>query len=331
MRPTTTLLHAASLGLGLLALAACGAAPPAHFRVVGAGNGGERVAAEDGAVGDVFPVPAPPFSAGIFPCSRCHAGGAEPADNRPAFAHASHVARGLECADCHATDGAADSGRTPGEPELPSAETCQECHDDPSADSDAARAYFDAVRQDDGSLAFTRRWVTRDTRPAHASHAAAGVDCTACHGEVTDGAFAKPRSVPLMERCVTCHEQRAADGAPSECAACHSEIRDPQHANVVLHHAEEQRGCLDCHSRTDRDVLHLANGTPVPFEQSYRLCGQCHGPKLRDWKLGLHGKRTGHWDGRREYLLCAHCHDPHSPRFPLMVPLAPPYRPEEVR
>ena len=65
------------------------------------------------------------------------------------------------------------------------------------------------------------------------------------------------------------------------------------HDDIVLQHDEEHRWCLDCHDAADRDLLHLASGERVPFEESYRLCGQCHGEKLRDWRAGVHGRRTG--------------------------------------
>jgi ferredoxin len=65
------------------------------------------------------------------------------------------------------------------------------------------------------------------------------------------------------------------------------------HDEIVLKHDEEHRWCLDCHDASDRDALHLASGEPVPFEESYRLCGQCHGEKYRDWRAGVHGRRTG--------------------------------------
>ena len=42
--------------------------------------------------------------------------------------------------------------------------------------------------------------------------------------------------------------------------------------------------------------------------------------KLRDWKAGIHGRRTGNWNGQKQYLLCAHCHNPHSPRYPSIKP-----------
>jgi len=54
------------------------------------------------------------------------------------------------------------------------------------------------------------------------------------------------------------------------------------------------------------------------------LCGQCHGEKYRDWRVGVHGKRTGDWNGKKRYLLCAHCHNPHTPRFSPIKPLPPP-------
>jgi hypothetical protein len=54
----------------------------------------------------------------------------------------------------------------------------------------------------------------------------------------------------------------------------------------------------------DRDVLRLANGDLVSFEESYNLCGQCHGTIFRDWKAGIHGKRTGEWNGKKQYRLC---------------------------
>ena len=52
------------------------------------------------------------------------------------------------------------------------------------------------------------------------------------------------------------------------------------HTDIVLKHDEEHRWCLDCHDADDRDLLHLASGERVPFDESYRLCGQCHGEKL---------------------------------------------------
>jgi hypothetical protein len=99
------------------------------------------------------------------------------------------------------------------------------------------------------------------------------------------------------------------------------------HTDIVLKHDEEHRWCLDCHDAANRDQLHLASGEPVKFEESYKLCGQCHGEKLRDWRAGVHGRRTGYWNGEKGYLLCVHCHSPHQPRFKAIAPKPAPKRP----
>jgi hypothetical protein len=118
--------------------------------------------------------------------------------------------------------------------------------------------------------------------------------------------------------CSTCHADLPADRTRRELG---------MHAEIELKHDEEHRWCLDCHNAADRDSLHLASGELVPFEESYRLCGQCHGDKYRDWRAGVHGRRIGEWNGQKSYLLCAHCHDPHQPRFKPLQPMPPPARP----
>ena len=118
------------------------------------------------------------------------------------------------------------------------------------------------------------------------------------------------------------------------CSNCHKLIEPNRkrrtlefHTEIVLKHDEEHRWCLDCHDANDRDVLHLANGDKLPFEESYLLCGQCHGEKLRDWRVGVHGRRVGNWNGQKQYLLCVNCHWPHEPRFKPLEPKPAPKRP----
>jgi hypothetical protein len=104
------------------------------------------------------------------------------------------------------------------------------------------------------------------------------------------------------------------------------------HQNIQLkNHAEKQRWCLDCHNPDDRDKLRLASGKLISFEESYLLCGQCHGPVFKDWRTGVHGKRTGYWNGDKLYRLCAHCHNPHNPKFRSVKPLPPPKHPEKLQ
>ena len=102
------------------------------------------------------------------------------------------------------------------------------------------------------------------------------------------------------------------------------------HDDIIFDHDSENRWCLACHNTNNRDSLILAGGKLLGFDESYKLCGQCHGPKYRDWKLGIHGKRTGEWNGQKQYLLCVHCHDPHSPKIKGLKPMPPPRRPEQI-
>ena len=119
------------------------------------------------------------------------------------------------------------------------------------------------------------------------------------------------------------------------CSQCHKYMKPNEkrrtlteyHTEIVLHHAEGERWCTDCHNLVNRDKLRLVSGELVDFTESYRLCGQCHGDKYRDWKVGVHGKRTGFWNGDKQYLLCVHCHNPHDPKFKALKPLPPPDRP----
>jgi hypothetical protein len=120
------------------------------------------------------------------------------------------------------------------------------------------------------------------------------------------------------------------------CSQCHDGSGDPTrrelgfHEDVKLRHAPNH-WCVDCHDLANRDVLHLAGGEAVPFTESYRLCAQCHFDKHRDWRLGIHGKRVGQWNGQKTALLCVNCHNPHAPRFGSLKPAPRPTRPEEMR
>lgn len=124
------------------------------------------------------------------------------------------------------------------------------------------------------------------------------------------------------------------------CSECHDEEWETNterrelsmmHEDIVLVHDSDNRWCLDCHDIENRDMLRLANGTLVPFTESYRLCGQCHGDKFRDWRAGDHGRRIGFWDGEKKHLLCVSCHHAHAPQFKLIPPEPEPRRPEAIK
>lgn len=144
------------------------------------------------------------------------------------------------------------------------------------------------------------------------------------HGAVaSEIAVAPPPFSEDIFPCSECHADQETNSEPRT-LDMHEEIVD------MFDHDSENRWCLDCHDANSRDSLRLASGNLLSFEESYKLCGQCHGNKLRDWKVGVHGKRTGSWNGKKEYLLCVHCHNPHSPRFKPIRPLPPPIRQKNI-
>jgi hypothetical protein len=124
------------------------------------------------------------------------------------------------------------------------------------------------------------------------------------------------------------------------CSKCHSSIKTNYERRVLTRHNDidsifshdnENRWCLDCHCANNRDSLVLASGKMLDFKESYKLCGQCHGDKYRDWKFGIHGKRTGEWNGKKQYYLCVSCHNPHSPKFKQLKPLPQPIKQEDIK
>jgi len=100
-----------------------------------------------------------------------------------------------------------------------------------------------------------------------------------CLTSLADGAgeefpVAPPPMTEGMFPCSNCH-------ATMEVNRKKRELKE-EHAQIKLHHAETMRWCLDCHDAKNRDKLRLYNGELINFTESYRLCGECHGPQYVD-------------------------------------------------
>jgi len=143
-------------------------------------------------------------------------------------------------------------------------------------------------------------------------------------GETSENAIELPPFSDGIYPCSDCHKDMVPNPVKRELVDMHDDI------SAMFDHDKENRWCTDCHDLKNRDFLKLASGKLLDFKESYKLCGQCHGEKLRDWKVGVHGKRTGMWNGKKQYMLCVHCHNPHSPKFKELTPEPPPIRQEDI-
>lgn len=93
------------------------------------------------------------------------------------------------------------------------------------------------------------------------------------------------------------------------------------HRNSLEYHdklvVEDTPGCFICHDFNRRSRLRLLSGELITFDESPRLCYQCHQKRYDTWYNGDHGKSG---------VRCTDftCHDPHNPRL-FKVSLGPGY------
>ena len=125
--------------------------------------------------------------------------------------------------------------------------------------------------------------------------------------------------------CMECHQHVDAKRFDRE------EIK-VEHERIQLEHGNN-RYCLNCHHPDNRNSFVDYDGSEIPESQVTMLCAKCHGPKYRDWEAGVHGRQNGFWDltkGTRSKLRCIQCHDPHTPAFPEITPMAAPWYPKRA-
>ncbi len=124
-------------------------------------------------------------------------------------------------------------------------------------------------------------------------------------------------------------------GFDQQCSACHNLFKSnwdgsrplAQHTEIILQHGLNDK-CSNCHSVDNRDKLATYDGRELPFTEVVSLCASCHGPIVRDWNRGTHGKTLGSWQRTSpdfQRLACTSCHDPHHPAYEPMKPLPGPH------
>lgn len=124
-------------------------------------------------------------------------------------------------------------------------------------------------------------------------------------------------------------EERELRVSNYPCMTCHGNISKVSkqiedfpmktpHDKMIFKHHEQVTSCYTCHDKDNMNQLVLQNEKKINYNESYKLCAQCHGVKFRDWENGVHGKQVGSWSGSKYRYTCTSCHNPHTPPFPQM-------------
>jgi hypothetical protein len=157
-----------------------------------------------------------------------------------------------------------------------------------------------------------------------------------CAAEATEAPALGPQDIrpPAPAEHLTISPRTQALGQ-YPCSDCHQHAQTifptgntGRHGQMRLKHMESIDRCDVCHSLGDMDNLRLIIGDPVSFDESQKVCAQCHGNEARDWSIGIHGKTVGRWfGGERHRFTCVECHDAHAPARPQVLARPAPPRP----
>ncbi|HUJ21518.1 MAG TPA: cytochrome c3 family protein [Bryobacteraceae bacterium] len=130
------------------------------------------------------------------------------------FPHNKHLAKGLECIDCHTT---ADTGAAAG---MPSVRKCMLCHARFARSGPGVKKLVRYAKEEH-EIPWVRIYQFEpeaQVRFQHAPHIRAGIECRICHGEIEKMTVAQLAVRHTMGTCLACHRQRHAT---EDCAACH--------------------------------------------------------------------------------------------------------------
>jgi uncharacterized protein YgiB involved in biofilm formation len=145
-------------------------------------------------------------------------GGVEAPRQPIEFDHWQHVTKEegpqLECSFCHEN---ADKSRYA---TVPNISTCMACHESIETDRPEVQKLA-AIAERNEQPAWSRiYWIENSANVffTHKPHIRAGLDCSACHGQVGQMHRLKREAELSMGWCVACHRQQRAS---IDCYACH--------------------------------------------------------------------------------------------------------------
>ena len=138
---------------------------------------------------------------------------AVPGEQPIAFSHSRHVEQaGIDCQFCHAY---ARRGPVAG---IPSVERCVGCHRSILTEQPEIVKVLDYWEQETPIPWLRVHDLPDYVRFSHKAHVRSGIDCAACHGDVSGMDIAVQVESLSMGWCVDCHDSRDAS---RDCLVCH--------------------------------------------------------------------------------------------------------------
>ena len=131
-----------------------------------------------------------------------------------AFSHQVHLQKGLRCTNCHA---GVDRGP---DAKIPSVSLCMACHQTIATNKPEVQK-IKSYRDRGEDVPWQRVYgfePSAHVKFNHAPHIRGGVDCIACHGNMTTQTVAVREVDHTMGFCMDCHRRKSAS---TDCITCH--------------------------------------------------------------------------------------------------------------
>ena len=241
-------------------------------------------------------------------CSFCHAGASAGEGGQIArvvvpranlhFAHARHLARNIQCAQCHGQVGELELATRD---QLPRMAGCLACHAMSGAAQGDARGTCITchLTQPDGRVQTAYdtgalvppRWLHEAAHDADwiERHKTVAADdsqfCATCH---------------TSKECTDCHDGRVRPRKvhPNDWLSMHPQAARTDNPHCTSCHAE-QTFCADCHRRTG-----VARDSPSGNQPT----GRRFHPPPAEWTLAPRGPNHHAWEAMRNLNACVSCH-----------------------
>ncbi len=163
------------------------------------------------------------------------------ADDYIMFPHQLHIDdMELTCDECH--DGITEA-KDLSTRQLPEKDYCISCHDGDSATEDCESCHNDP----DEPLPFAESQPIQNVDFSHYFHLSKNLDCSVCHGEISEGDGSELAKIWNESGCRSCHQTSLPESHSLEWATSHGEDIDQQAGN----------SCSSCHYQETCDACHL--------------------------------------------------------------------------